>query len=53
MAKYQNETSTYKNFSMLCEKIITINEQICAMRPIQIIEDENDLLPKPIGIAAG
>ena len=34
MAKYQDETSAYKNFSMLCKQIITINEQICAMRPI-------------------
>lgn len=44
MAKYEAETSAYKNFSMLCDQIISINEQICAMRPIQIIEDEDDLL---------
>ena len=44
MAKYEVETSAYKNFSMLCDQIISINEQICAMRPIQIIEDEDDLL---------
>ena len=43
MAKYQDETSAYKKFSLLCEQIITINEQICAMRPMQIIEDEDDL----------
>ena len=43
MAKYEVETSAYKNFSMLCDQIITINEQICAMRPIQTIEDEDDL----------
>ena len=43
MAKYQDETSAYKKFSMLCEQIITINEQICAIRPMQIIEDEDDL----------
>ena len=43
MAKYQDETSTYKNFLMLCEQIITINEQICERRPIQVIEDEDEL----------
>lgn len=43
MAKYQEETSAHKNFLMLCEQIITINEQLCERRPIQVIEDENDL----------
>ena len=43
MAKYQDETSTYKSFSMLCDQIIMINEQICEIRPVQVIDDENDL----------
>lgn len=43
MAKYQDETYSYKNFSMLCEQIIMINEQICERRPVQVIEDEDDL----------
>ncbi len=43
MAKYQDETSAYKNFLMLCEQIITINEQICERRPIQVVEDEDEL----------
>ena len=43
MAKYQDETSAYKNFSMLCDQIVSINEQICEMRPVQAIDDDNEL----------
>jgi hypothetical protein len=43
MGKYQEETSNYKSFVMLCEQIIAINEQICEMRPIRVMEDEDEL----------
>jgi hypothetical protein len=44
MGKYQEETSNYKSFVMLCEQIIAINEQICEMRPIRVMEDEDELV---------
>jgi hypothetical protein len=44
MGKYQEETSNYKSFVMLCEQIIAINEQICEMRPIRVMEDADELV---------
>jgi hypothetical protein len=43
MDKYLEETSNYKSFMMLCDEIIAINEQICATRPVRVIEDPDDL----------
>lgn len=44
MDKYLEETSNYKNFLMLCDEIIAINEQICEMRPVRVMEDEAELV---------
>ena len=44
MDKYLEETSNYKSFLMLCDEIVAINEQICNARPVQVMEDENDLV---------
>lgn len=43
MDKYREETSNYKKLLSIFDEIIEVNEQICNLRPVRVIEDENDL----------
>ena len=43
MEKYLEEIANHKRFLKLCEELVEVNEQICDMRPVRAIEDENDL----------
>ena len=43
MEKYLEEIANHKRFMKLCEDLVLVNEQICDMRPIQVIEDEDGL----------
>ena len=43
MDKYREETCSYNSFMAICDEIIAINEQICNLRPVRVIEDENEL----------
>jgi len=43
MEKYQEEITNHQNFQKLCNEIVEINEQICNLRPVRVIEDENEL----------
>lgn len=43
MEKYQEEIANHKRFSKLCEEIVLVNEQICSIRPVQVIEDEDEM----------
>ena len=41
--KVQKEVETYKHFNRLCHEAIEVNEQICRLRPVPLIEDEKEL----------
>ena len=43
MDKYREETCSYKSFMAISNELIAINEKICNLRPVQVIEDENEL----------
>jgi len=43
MEKYLEETDNHRRFQQLCREIVAINEQICALRPARIIEEQSDL----------
>jgi predicted transcriptional regulator len=43
MEKYQEEIANHQRFQKLCAEIVEVNEQICEMRPIRVIEDDDDL----------
>jgi len=44
MEKYLEELDNNKRFLKLCEELIEVNEQICNLRPVRVIEDENELV---------
>lgn len=43
MEKYLEETANHKRFQEVCNEIVAINEQICDIRPVRVIEDEDGL----------
>jgi hypothetical protein len=43
MDKYREETSNYKKSLSIFDELIGVNEQICNLRPVRVIEDENEL----------
>lgn len=43
MDKYRVETSNYKKSLTIFNELIEVNEQICNLRPVRVIEDENEL----------
>lgn len=42
MDKYREETSNYKKSLLIFEELVEVNEQICNLRPVRVIE-ENEL----------
>ncbi len=43
MEKYLEEISNHQLFLKLCDEIVAINEQICDMRPVRVMEDDDGL----------
>jgi len=43
MEKIRQETDAHRRFVQLCAEIVTLNEQICALRPIPVATDADDL----------
>jgi hypothetical protein len=43
MDKYREETSNYKKFLSIFDELIEVNELICNLRPVRVMEDENEL----------
>jgi hypothetical protein len=43
MDKYLEETSNYKKSLSIFDALIEVNEQISSLRPVRVIEDENEL----------
>lgn len=44
MEKYLKEISNHQLFLKLCDEIVAINEQICDIRPVRAIADEDGLV---------
>jgi len=42
--KTQREIATYKHFCRLCQEVLEVNEQICRLRPVPEIQDQQELL---------
>ena len=43
LEKVQNEVQQYQTFVHLCQQIVAVNEEICQLRPVPVVEDENEL----------
>lgn len=41
--KVQKEVERYREFDRLCQELVEVNSQICQLRPVPVIEDENKL----------
>jgi len=44
MQKYLDEIENHRRFVKLCEEIVTVNEQICDLRPVPEVKDEKELV---------
>ena len=43
MEKYRQETDAHRQFVQLCSAIVTLNEHICALRPIPMVAEADEL----------
>lgn len=43
LSKYMEEITSYKRFSELYDELVVVNEQICDLRPVPEIKDEDEL----------
>ena len=41
--KVEQELANYREFKRLCDELVTVNEQICRLRPVREIKDEGEL----------
>ena len=43
LEKVEKEVQRYREFVHLCQELVEINDQICHLRPVPVLEDENEL----------
>jgi len=43
LEKVENEVRRYRIFVQLCEQIVAVNDEICRLRPVPVVDDENEL----------
>ena len=43
LEKVEREVERYREFDRLCQELVVINGQICNLRPVPVIKDENEL----------
>jgi hypothetical protein len=43
LEKVEKEVARYREFDLLCRQLVEVNSQICQLRPVSVIEDENEL----------
>jgi len=43
LEKVENEVRRYHTFVQLCEEIVAVNDEICRLRPVPVVDDENEL----------
>ena len=44
MEKYLEEIANHQRFMRLCDELVEVNEQICTLRPVAEIDDDNELV---------
>ena len=43
LEKVEKEVEQYREFDRLCQELVEVNDQICQLRPVPVMEDENEL----------
>ena len=43
LEKVEREVERYREFDRLCQELVEVNVQICNLRPVPVIKDENEL----------
>jgi len=43
LQKYKEEISNYRDYKKLCDEIIQVNEEICDLEPISVVENKNEM----------
>lgn len=43
LEKVEKEVERYREFDRLCQQLVEINDQICHLRPVPVIENETEL----------
>ena len=43
LEKVEKEVERYREFDLLCQGLVMVNEQICQLRPARILADEDEL----------
>lgn len=43
LQKYKEEISNYRYYKKLCDEIIQVNEKICDIEPIPVVENKNEM----------
>jgi len=43
LEKVEKEVQRHRIFVQLGEEIVAVNEQICQLRPVPVVDDENEL----------
>ena len=43
LEKVEKEVERYREFNRLCQELVEINDKICHLRPVPVIQDENEL----------
>ena len=43
LEKMEREVEQYREFDRLCQELVEVNCQICNLRPVTVIKDENEL----------
>ena len=43
LEKVENEVQRYRIFVGLCRQIVAVNDQICHLRPVPVVDDEDEL----------
>jgi len=42
LKKYMEEIANYRSFLKICDEIVQLNERICDLRTIPVVEDKNE-----------
>lgn len=43
LEKFEQEVEQYRSFVRLCQQLVKVNDKICQLRPVRLVQDENQL----------
>ena len=43
LEKVEKEVQQYRSFVRLCQQLVEVNDKICQLRPVRLVEDEKQL----------